>query len=340
MSAQETPFSGALLRRMLLRAAASGMAAPALALALPALAALAADYPSRPVRIVVPYAPGGAVDTLARRMAQQLTARLGQTFLVDNKSGASGTIGTAEVARSAPDGLTLLALENTYTVLPSIFNTLPFDHANGFSPITVTAISPVLMITGARSPYRTLGELLDAARRQPDKVSYGSGGVGSSLHLSAELLQQATGIKLFHVAYRGGGEAVRAALTGEVDCVLTSPGSSLSGIQGGLLRGLAICGSSRATSLPDVPTFAEVGQPSIDITNWSGLAAPRGTPQPIIDTLYQAMVAALRDEDMAGFLASLASSPGGMPPAEFAALIRRESETWGEVVRRAGIERQ
>ncbi|MDB5412551.1 MAG: Tat pathway signal sequence domain protein [Rubritepida sp.] len=335
MFAQGTAPIGALLRRTLLRATACGLALPALVSPV-----RAADYPARPVRIVVPYAPGGAVDTLARRMAQQLTVRLGQTFLVDNKSGASSTIGTAEVARSAPDGLTLLAVENTFTVLPAIFNTLPFDHANGFSPITVTAISPVLLITGARSSYRTLGELLDAARRQPDKVSYGSGGVGSSLHLSAELLQQATGIKMFHVAYRGGGDAVRAALTGEVDCVLTSPGSSLSGIQGGLLRGLAICGQNRAASLPDVPTFAEAGLPGIDITNWSGLAAPRGTPQSIIDTLYQAMVAALRDEDMAGFLTSLASSPGGMPPVEFAAMIRRESEIWGEVVRRAGIERQ
>jgi tripartite-type tricarboxylate transporter receptor subunit TctC len=292
------------------------------------------------VRIVVPYAPGGAVDTLARRMAQQLTVGLGQSFVVDNKSGASGVIGTSEVARSAPDGYTLLALENTYTALPHVFNRLPFDHANAFSPITVTAISPVLMIVGARSPYQNLGEMLEVAKRQPDKVTFGSGGVGSSPHLSAELLQQAAGVKMLHVTYRGGGEAVRAALAGEVDFVMTSPGSSLSGIRGGMLRGLAICGSQRAASLPDVPTFAEEGMPDIDITNWSGLAAPSGTPQPIIDTLYQAMAVALRDEGTAGFIANLASSPGGMPPAEFAALIRRESETWGAVVRRAGIERQ
>jgi tripartite-type tricarboxylate transporter receptor subunit TctC len=335
MSLYEVPFDHALSRRILLRTAAAGLAAPALA-----LPASAADYPSRPVRIVVPYAPGGAVDTLARRMAQQLTIRLGQTFVVDNKSGASGTIGTAEVARSAPDGLTLLALENTYTVLPHVFNTLPFDFENAFAPITVTAISPVLMITGARSPYHNLGEMLDAARSQPDKITFGSGGVGSAPHLSAELLQQAAGVKMLHVTYRGGGEAVRAALSGEVDFVMTSPGSSLSGIRGGVLRGLAICGSGRAASLPEVPTFAEAGLPSIDIYNWSGLAAPKATPQPIVDTLYQAMVASLRDEDMAAFLVTLASSPGGMPPAEFAALIRRESETWGAVVRRAGIERQ
>ncbi|MDB5382669.1 MAG: Tat pathway signal sequence domain protein, partial [Rhodospirillales bacterium] len=313
----------------------AGLAAPLLS-----SPAIAADYPSRSVRIVVPYAPGGAVDTLARRMAQQLTSLLGQTFVVDNRSGASGVIGTAEVARSAPDGHTLLALENTYTALPHVFNNLPFDHANGFSPITVTAISPVLMITGARSPYRSLAQLLDAARRQPDRITFGSGGVGSSLHLSAELLQQAAQVKMLHVTYRGGGDAVRAALTGEVDFVMTSPGSSLSGIRGELLRGLAICGAQRAASLPDVPTFTEAGMPGIEINNWSGLAAPRGTPQDIIDTLYQAMTTALRNPEMSAYLDSLASLPGGMPPAEFAALIQQESATWGKVVRRAGIERQ
>ncbi|HEY4254040.1 MAG TPA: tripartite tricarboxylate transporter substrate binding protein [Roseomonas sp.] len=333
MPAQETPI--AWRRRAWLRAATLGLAAPLLP-----RAAFAADFPTRPVRIIVPYAPGGAVDTLARRMAQQLTGQLGQSFVVENKSGASGIIGTAEVARSAPDGYTLLALENTYTTLPYVFNNLPFDHANGFSPITLTAISPVLMIVGAHSPYRDLAALLDAARRQPGKLTFGSGGVGSSLHLSAEVLQQTANVSMLHVTYRGGGEAVRAAIAGEVDFVMTSPGSSLSGIQGGLLRGLAICGRSRAASLPDVPTFAEAGQPGIDISNWSGLAAPRGTPQPVIDILYQAMVAALRSADMAAFLTSLASSPGGMPPAEFAAMIRRESTLWGEVARRAAIERQ
>lgn len=334
MNNEEPPRRGMISRRLLLHAV------PALATAALALPALAASYPSRSVRIVVPYAPGGAVDTLARRMAQKLTERLGQPFVVENRSGATGTIGTAEVARAVPDGLTLLAMDNTYATLPFLFNNLPFDHANAFIPITLTAISPVLMVTGARSPYRDLGALLEAARKQPEKVTFGSGGVGSSLHLSAEALQQAAGVKMFHVPYKGGGEAVKATLTGEVDFCMTSLGSSLAPIQGGLLRGLAICGDSRASSLPDVPTFAEAGLPQVNIVNWSGLAAPRGTPQPVIDTLYRTMAASLQDEDMKTFLASIASTPGGMPPEAFTDLIRREAESWGAVAQRAGIERQ
>jgi tripartite-type tricarboxylate transporter receptor subunit TctC len=335
MSVKRARSQGVQTRRWLLQAGAAALSAPALN-----MPAHANDYPLRSVRIVVPYAPGGAVDVLARRMAQQLSGRLGQIFVVDNKSGASGIIGTTEVARSVPDGYTLLALENTYTALPYVFNTLPFDHAEGFSPITVTAISPVLLIVGARSPYRTLRKLLDAARAAPDRVTFGSGGIGSSLHLSAELLQQAAGVKMLHVTYRGGGEAVRAAIAGEVDCVMTSPGSSLSGIRSGLLHGLAICGPNRAASLPDVPTFAEAGMPEINIANWSGLAAPRGTPQAVINTLYDAMAASLREPEMVEYLATLASAPGAMPPSAFADLIQRESEIWGAVVRRAGIERQ
>jgi tripartite-type tricarboxylate transporter receptor subunit TctC len=321
-------------RRWLLCATALGFAAPFLP-----SPALSAGYPSRSVRIVVPYAPGGAVDTLARRMAQKLAERLGQPFVVENRSGATGTIGTAEVARAAPDGLTLLAMDNTYATLPFLFNNLPFDHARAFIPISLTAFSPVLLVVGAKSPYRDLGAMLSAAKAQPDKVTFGSGGVGSSLHLSAEALQQAAGVKMFHVPYKGGGEAVKATLAGEVDFCMTSLGSSWGGIQGGLLRGLAISGS-RVANLPDVPTFGEAGLSQVDIVNWSGLAAPRGTPQAVVDTLYRAMAAALEEEDMKAFLASIASTPGGMPPAEFSALIQREGEVWGTVAQRAGIERQ
>lgn len=327
---------GGVSRRTLLCGTALGLAA--VSLSHPAIAG--ASYPSRPVRIVVPYAPGGAVDTLARRMAQKLTDRLGQTFIVENKSGATGTIGTAEVARSAPDGLTLLALDNTYATLPYLFNNLPFDHATAFTPVTLTAVSPVVLVVGAKSPYPDLAEFIAAAKRKPETLSFGSGGVGSSLHLSAVALQQLTDIKLFHVPYKGGGEAVRATLSNEVDCCLTSLGSSLSGIQSGLLRALAICGEHRAEALPDVPTFHEAIRRRFDLVNWSGLAAPRGTPPEIIDTLYKAMASSLKDEDMVQFLHSLASTPGGIPPEAFAQMIKREAELWGSVAQRAGIERQ
>lgn len=324
-------------RRRLLLGAAGLLAAPALL----TRTALAADaYPSRPVRIVVPWAPGGAVDVVARRVAQKLTERMGQAFVVENKSGATGTIGCADVARQAPDGLNLLAIDNTYATLPYLFNKLPFDHENGFAPITVSAFSPVLLLVNAKSPYQDLQSLIAAARKDPDKVTFGSGGVGSSLHLSAEAFQQAAGVKLFHVPYKGGGEAVTATISGQVDIAMPSLGSGLGGIRGGLLRPLAISGTARVAALPDTPTFDEAGLKGFSIINWSGLAAPAGTPAPIIDKLYKDVAASLKDQDMRDFLNSLAAEPGGMPPAEFGNLIKREAELWASVAKRAGIERQ
>ncbi|HWL82480.1 MAG TPA: tripartite tricarboxylate transporter substrate binding protein [Roseomonas sp.] len=331
-----TPANPFLPRRRALLLAGAALAAGALSR--PALAA--SSYPSRPVRIVVPWAPGGAVDVVARRMAQKLSERLGQPFVVENKPGATGTIGAADVARADPDGQTLLAIDNTYATLPYLFNNLPFDHAEGFAPVSVSAFSPVLLLVNAKSPYKDLGSLIAAAKREPDKVTFGSGGVGSSLHLSAEAFQQAARVKLFHVPYKGGGEAVTATISGEVDMAMPSLGSGLSGIKGGLLRPLAISGSHRVAALPDTPTFDEAGLKGFSIINWSGLAAPRGTPAPVIDQLYQAMAASLRDQDMLNFLNTLAAEPGGMPPAEFGKLIRKEQELWAEVAKSAGIERQ
>ena len=330
-----TPANPLMPRRRVLLA---GAALAVGALSRPALAA--SSYPSRPVRIVVPWAPGGAVDVVARRMAQKLSERLGQPFVVENKPGATGTIGAADVARADPDGQTLLAIDNTYATLPYLFNNLPFDHAEAFAPVSVSAFSPVLLLVNAKSPYQDLGSLIAAAKREPDKVTFGSGGVGSSLHLSAEAFQQAAGVKLFHVPYKGGGEAVTATLSGEVDMAMPSLGSGLGGIKGGLLRPLAISGSHRVAALPDTPTFDEAGLKGFSIINWSGLAAPRGTPAPVIDQLHQAMAAALRDQDMRDFLGTLAAEPGGMPPAEFATLIRKEQALWADVAKSAGIERQ
>lgn len=297
-------------------------------------------YPSRPVRIVVPWAPGGAVDVVARRVAQKLSEKFGQAFVVENKAGATGTIGCAEVARAAPDGHTLLAIDNTYATLPYLFAKLPFDHAEGFAPVTVSAFSPVLLLVNAKSPYRDLQSLIAAARREPDKVTFGSGGVGSSLHLSAEAFQQAAGVKMFHVPYKGGGEAVTATIASQVDMAMPSLGSGLSGIKGGLLRALAISGSQRVAALPDTPTFDEAGLKGFGIVNWSGLAAPRGTPPAVIAALHGAVAAALKEPDMAEFLGTLAAEPGGMSPDAFKDLIRREGELWASVAQRAGIERQ
>ncbi|MCK8786068.1 tripartite tricarboxylate transporter substrate binding protein [Roseomonas sp. NAR14] len=318
-----------LSRRAMLAAALCGAAvAPARA---------QQGYPSRPVRILVPWAPGGAVDTLARLFARSLSEELRQSFVVENRPGATGTIGAAEVARSAPDGQTLLAIDNTYPTLPILFRNLPFDHANAFAPITAFAISPVLIAVGAHTPYRTLGELIAAARKDPETITYGSGGVGSALHFSVEAFQQAAGIRLYHVPYKGGGEAVTAAMAGQVDVVMPSLGSGLGGIRSGMLRPLALSGRGHPVSVPDLPSFDEAGLPGFNVINWSGLAAPRGTPAPIVGRLREAVVAALAKPDVAEFLRTLAAEPGGMAPAEFAGLMQEEEQRWRRIAEQVGI---
>ena len=321
-----------LSRRALLGAGLAG-----LALARPALAQA---YPSRPVRVIVPWAPGGAVDTLARRLSQKLSEQLGQSFVVENKSGATGTIGAAEAARAAPDGYTLLAMDNTYATLPYLFAKLPFDHANAFQPITVTAFSPVLIAVGEKSPYRSLGDLIAAAKKSPEKLTYGTGGMGSAPHFSTLAFQRAAGVKLFHVPFRGAGEAVINVLSGTVDVVMLSPGSALGNIRGGQLRPLAISGEHRVAALPDVPTFAEAGLPGFGVINWSGLAAPKGTPEAIIERLHQEASRALAAPDMRGFIGDLASEPGGITPAAFSRLLTEEAARWHDVATTGDIEKQ
>jgi tripartite-type tricarboxylate transporter receptor subunit TctC len=309
-------------------------------LALPRLALSQTGYPSRTVRVIVPWAPGGAVDTLARRISQRLSEQLGQSFVVENKSGATGTIGAAEASRAAPDGHTLLAMDNTYAMLPYLFSRLPFDQAAAFRPITVTAFSPILLAVGEKSPYRDLATLITAAKKDPEKLTYGTGGMGSAPHFATLAFERAAGVKLYHVPFRGAGEAVIGVLSGNVDLVMISPGSALGNIRGGQLRPLAISGEHRVAALPDVPTFGEAGLPGFGVINWSGLAAPKGTPDAIVERLHQEAVRALAAPDMKAFIAELGSEPGGITPAAFGQLLTNEAARWREVAASGGIERQ
>ena len=326
-----------LHRRHLLLA---GFAAPALA-----RAEGTPEWPSRPLRIVVAYAPGGAVDTIARRLAQKLTEQLGRPVVVENKAGATGTIGTAEVARSAPDGHTLLAMDNTYAMLPTLFRSLPFDHATGFRPISISAFSPVMLAVHRDAPWADLAALIAAAKAEPEKLTYGTGGNGSAPHFATAGFALAAGIRLFHVPYKGAGEAVTALLSRQVDLVMISLGSALGHVRGGLLRPLAISGAGRAAILPALPSFREAGLAGFGpngegMVNWSGLAAPAATPEPVVNRLHAEMATALATPDMKEFLHGLASEPGGMPPAAFAALLAEETARWPAVAEAAGIERQ
>jgi tripartite-type tricarboxylate transporter receptor subunit TctC len=311
-----------------------------------ALAALAvvgpvlAAYPDKPVRIVVPYAPGGAVDVVARKVAQKLSEQTGQSFFVENKPGASGTIGAQSVIRAAPDGYTLLALDNTFALLPFVFKKLPWEGDLPVVPIAVSAYTPVLVLVNSDSKYNDLASLIAFAKANPDKLTYGTGGNGSAPHFSAEAFQQAAGVKLSHIPYKGAGEAVTGLVGGQIDLVLLSTGSVASQIKAGKLRPLAASGSKRLASIPNVPTFAEAGLPGFGIVNWSGLVAPVGTPKDVIARLNAEVKKALDTPDMKAFLANLSADPGGGDPDAFSKLMKDENARWSVVAKKVDIEKQ
>lgn len=299
-----------------------------------------AAYPDKVVRIVVAYPPGGAVDVVARRLAQKLSDQTGKSFVVENKAGATGTIGTAQVARSAADGYTLLAIDNTYSMLPYVFKKLPWDHEKAFTPVSIAVVSPVVMLARTEAPFKDVPGLIAYARANPDKVRYGSGGSGSTLHFYAEAFQQVAGVKLYHVPYKGGGDALLAVLSNETDITYASTPSAMSQLQSGRMRALAVTSSRRLAGAPSLPTFAEVGLPSYRVTSWSGLAAPAGTPAEVVARLYAEVKGALASPDMEQFFTGIGSDPAAIDPQASARLINEETARWAAVARTANIEQQ
>jgi tripartite-type tricarboxylate transporter receptor subunit TctC len=322
-----------MTRRHLLALALAAFALPAI----PA-AALAADaWPSKPVRIVVPYSAGGTTDFVARQAAQKLTESTGVSFFVENKPGASGTIGTVSVARAAPDGYTLLANDTTYTMLPALFKTLPWDHANDLVPVTIIADTPVILAVPAASPFKTLQELIDYARKNPGKLNFGSGGSGSSTHLAAEVFQKEAGIKLTQIPYKGAGEALMGLIAGNVDLLITATPTAIPQVKGGKARGLAVTGNARIPAAPNVPTFAEAGLKRYAVVNWFGLAAPKGTPPEIVAKLQAEIRKSLGDNEVKERLAGMGALPSGIPSAEFARRVKEDTRMWTEVAKAANV---
>jgi tripartite-type tricarboxylate transporter receptor subunit TctC len=311
----------------------------ALAFAMASGSAVAA-YPDKPVRIVVPNPPGGAVDVVTRKIAQHLSTQLGQSFVVENKPGASGTIGTSMVVNAPADGYTLLANDNSYTTLPYVFKKLNWDHASALVPIAPFAFSPVVLGVKADSRFKDLASLIAYATANPGKVTFGTGGPGSAPHFATEAFQQAAGIELMHVPYKGAGDAIVGLLSGSVDLLVLSTPSVLPQVKGGQMRLLGISGKQRITALPDAPTFAEAGVPNFNLFNWSGLAAPKGTPPDVVQQLQQAVMKALEAPDVKAFLANMGSQPGRLDSNGFAQLIRRETVQWAPVAQKANIEKQ
>lgn len=316
------------------------LALAALCVATGATIAAAQTYPSKPVRMVVAYPPGGATDVIARKLAQKLTEQTGQSFFVENKPGATGTIGTAFVANSPADGHTLLVIENTYSIYPYVFNTLPFDHAKALQPISAIFMVPVLLAAKADAPAKTLADFLTAAKAAPDTLTFGTGGPGSAPHFAAELFQQVADAKLRHIPYKGAGDAMAGLVGGQIDVMFVSTPSAAAQIKGGRIRALAISGDQRTASLPDVPTFKEAGFGSYSGFSWTGVAAPAGTPADVTAKLQAEVNKALKASDMIEFAGTMSATLGPQSPEAFSKLIADETAMWAPVAAKAKIEKQ
>lgn len=320
-------------RRAALSAAAASLALPRLARAQQQPAA----WPNGPVRIVAPFPPGGSVDTLARLVQQRLQAEIGAPIVVDNRPGASGALGTAAAARSAPDGQTFVFVFDTHAVNPSLIPNLGFDTKRDLAPLMLIGTAPMLVTTHRSRPWRSLGEAVAAAKERPDTITYGTIGNGSLAHLTMTLMQKAGGFRVSHVPYRGGGPVGAAATAGEVDLPMAT-NAGLGGQVGQALRPLAQTGAARSPRFPDLPTVAEAGIPGIDALAWWGALAPARTPEPVLRRFHAALRSALAAPEVRGRMADpLGIDLVASTPEEFAAFLDRQMEAWGRVVRENDI---
>src|SRR3712207_4683867 len=297
-------------------------------------AAQAPAYPTRTVTIVAPFAAGGSTDLIARLVAQQLSARLGQQFVVDNKAGANGAVGNGSVARARPDGYTLLVTPNsTYAINPHLYTNLPYNQERDFAPIGLLVQNGFFLIVRADSRFRTVAELVAAARAAPDTISYGSGGIGSANHLAPEMFAAASGIKLQHVPYRGSGPAMQAVMSGEIPMSFVDTGVALPFLRSGELRALAVSSEQRSAQMPDVPTLAESGTPGLNASSDFAMFAPANTPEPIIRRLSQAVMEGLRAPDLRARLQGLSIAAVGGTQEAVPAYLPPPSAKLGDGIR-------
>ncbi|QKD46222.1 tripartite tricarboxylate transporter substrate binding protein [Alicycliphilus denitrificans] len=315
------------------------MAATVLIVAAAAAQAQAA-YPAKPVKIVVPYPPGGAVDQVTRRIAQKLTEQTGQSFFVENKAGATGTIGAMQVARSPGDGYTLLANDTTYSILPQVFKKLPWDYAQDLVPVAGFNFAPTAVVVAANSPFKTLGDMVAYSQANPGKLNYGTGGAGTMPHFATEALQGASGLKATHVPFKGAGEATLALLGGTIDFQIASTPGVMGQVRGGKVRLLAVSGEQRLKSLPNVPTFAQAGAPGYKVVNFTGLWAPKGTPEAALETLRKEIAKAMASADVQAFADDLGAVPGVVSGPAFADKLKADAQLWEAVAAKVGVEKQ
>jgi len=297
------------------------------------------DFPSKPIRLIVPNPPGGTTDVLARIVATEMTATLGQPVVVDYRAGASGTIGSEFVAKSKPDGYTLvMGHAASHATSPSMYRSLPYDPIKDFTPVCVVATVTNILVVNPQLPVKSVQDLIALAKAKPRQLNFGSGGTGAITHLAAELFAQMAHVDIVHVPYTGSAPAVTNLIGGHIAFMFENMPGVISHVQAGTLRGLAVTGLQRSPAVPDLPTVAEAGVPGYEAVSWFGVLAPAGTPKAVIDKLNRAMVTAIRKPDVQARMSKLGAEAVAGTPEEFATLLQRERDKWAKVIKEAQIQ--
>lgn len=294
-------------------------------------------YPARPIRLILPFPPGGPTDILGRIIAERMTTDLGQPVVIENRGGAGGNVGAEAAAKSAPDGYTIVLVAPSLAISPSLYAKLNYDPVRDFAPVSLVGVVPNVMVVNPAVPAKTLGEFIALAKAKPGGMNFGSGGSGTSNHLAGELFNLDAGVKLVHVPYKGVNLAMNDVITGQVQLVVIGVPAALPFIQSGRLRALAVIVPQRLAVLPEVPTAAEAGLPNYEVTTWYGVLAPAGTPKPIVAKLNAEVARVMQAPDLQERFAAIGIQVRTSTPDEFAAFIRQEMAKWAAVVREAGL---
>ncbi len=293
-------------------------------------------YPGKPIRVILPFPPGGGADAFMRPIAPRLAELTGQQWVIDNRPGANGNIAAELTANAAPDGYTLFFANSSLAINPSLFRKLPFDVARDFAPITLAAMTPSLLATHPSLPVKTVADLIALARRQPGKLTFASGGAGNTMHLGVELLKSMAKVDMLHVPYKGGGPAIIDVIAGQCDLLIANVGPLLSHVRGGKLNAIAVTSKTRVATLPQVPTVAESGLPGYESTSWYGFLGPAALSKDVVTRVNLAVAAALKNSDTRERYAALGAEPITNTPEQFAVFLKKDMQDWANVVKVSG----